>query len=54
VRDDDFFCEVALQPGADPWDMPELKVRTDLLEEVRARPLRLPQTSIRKPGQVPH
>jgi hypothetical protein len=39
VHDDDFFVEVPLGPASDPWDMPELKLRTDLLEEMRARPL---------------
>jgi hypothetical protein len=36
---DDFFVALPLGPGADPWDPPEVKLRTDLLEDMRARPL---------------
>jgi hypothetical protein len=32
VHDDDFFVEGTLGPGADPWDMPEVKLRTELLK----------------------
>jgi hypothetical protein len=37
MHDDDFFVELPLGPGADPWDMPEVKIRTHLVEQMRVR-----------------